>query len=200
MSEDIFADPADTREEILAATYRSLCAHGYADLSIQKIGAEFPKSPSLVYHHYDNKDDLVIACLEYLLSNIEENLTRDQDESAREEIDRLVTWALGAADDRGDETALAALVELRGRAPHNADFRHYFRRSDEVFETYICRLIESGIQSGEFAACDAESIARTVHTMITGAIVRRSTTLDAEALEPMIEEVGGYLAERLVDR
>ncbi|MEF8774483.1 MAG: helix-turn-helix domain-containing protein, partial [Halobacteriales archaeon] len=60
--EELFdADAEDTDEALMAATYRALCEHGYADLTIQQIGAEFEKSTSLLYHHYDGKDELLVA-------------------------------------------------------------------------------------------------------------------------------------------
>lgn len=37
-------EPQTTREEILRATYRTLCEYGYADLTVQRIGAHFEKS------------------------------------------------------------------------------------------------------------------------------------------------------------
>jgi AcrR family transcriptional regulator len=68
MGSPLFDDePADTREAIMQATYRALRAHGYARLTIQRIGDEFPKSKSLLYHHYDGKDDLLLEFLSYML-------------------------------------------------------------------------------------------------------------------------------------
>ncbi|OYR82216.1 TetR family transcriptional regulator, partial [Halorubrum ezzemoulense] len=68
---DPFAEPSDTRQAILGAAFRALCEHGYANVTIQRIGDEFDKSPSLVYHHYDGKDDLLIDLLGFLLDEFE---------------------------------------------------------------------------------------------------------------------------------
>ena len=39
----------DTQTAIMDATYRALCEHGYSNLTIDKIDAEFEKSKSLLY-------------------------------------------------------------------------------------------------------------------------------------------------------
>jgi len=72
--DDPFAEPSDTRQAILGAAFRALCEHGYANVTIKRIGDEFDKSPSLVYHHYDGKDDLLIDLLEYLLDEFEASI------------------------------------------------------------------------------------------------------------------------------
>lgn len=197
MSPDIFEDPSDTREEILAATYRSLATYGYADLSIGKIGEEFPKSQSLIYHHYDNKEDLTIACLEFLLDHLEREFTRFEGDSAREELEQMLDWAVGAAEDDGSERFLATLFELRARSPHNEAFREQFRRTDRIFEEYTAHVIRTGIEGDEFRECDPERVAKFVQTFITGASFRRATTDSVDTLSPLREEMQWYLTRRV---
>ncbi|ELZ53713.1 MULTISPECIES: TetR/AcrR family transcriptional regulator [Halorubrum] len=72
--DDPFAEPSDTRQAILGAAFRALCEHGYANVTIKRIGDEFDKSQSLVYHHYDGKDDLLLDLLEYLLDQFEASI------------------------------------------------------------------------------------------------------------------------------
>lgn len=64
----------DTREAIVRATYRALCANGYADTTISAIAAEFEKSKSLLYYHYDGKDDLLEEFLRFVLDQLESEL------------------------------------------------------------------------------------------------------------------------------
>src|SRR6056297_2610307 len=66
-----FSKTSGTREEILESTFHALCEHGYAEITISKIGDHFDKSQSLIYHHYENKDDLLLDLLEYMLEELE---------------------------------------------------------------------------------------------------------------------------------
>ena len=74
-SDSFLEAPEGTREEIMRATYLALCEHGYASLTIQRISDEFPKSKSLIYHHYDGKDDLLIDFLEFVLERFEKTVS-----------------------------------------------------------------------------------------------------------------------------
>ena len=58
---------SDTDEEIMQATYRALSEHGYANLTIKRIAAEYGKSTAAIHYHYDTKDDLLAAFLDFLL-------------------------------------------------------------------------------------------------------------------------------------
>jgi len=61
-------------EEIMEATYRALLRHGYADLSISRIADELDKSKAAIYYHYDTKDDLLVAFLEFAVDRFEETI------------------------------------------------------------------------------------------------------------------------------
>ena len=97
--DDPFAEPSNTRQAILGAAFRALCEHGYANVTIQRIGDEFDKSPSLVYHHYDGKDDLLIDLLGFLLDEFEASIADGAGaESSDEGAEPTDEGAAGAGD------------------------------------------------------------------------------------------------------
>ncbi|MDJ1432593.1 TetR/AcrR family transcriptional regulator [Halostagnicola sp. A-GB9-2] len=193
MSRDFLEDPSGTREEILAATFDTLMEHGYADLTIDKIGDEFDKSQSLIYHHYDGKDDVVLETLERLL---EEHRTETFDgdiEEPREWLEEVVARPLDETIDEQKRKSLATLFELRARAIHDDDYREHFTRSDEVFEEFLADVIEEGKEQGVFRACNPVGVAGMVITVINGALVRRSTSESDDWIGDVRDEVQSYL-------
>jgi AcrR family transcriptional regulator len=180
---DPFAEPSDTRQAILGAAFRALCEHGYASVTIQRIGDEFDKSPSLVYHHYDGKDDLLIDLLGFLLDEFEASIadgaaaepsddgteTGDDvpevapeeafDRSAREQLDGYLTAAVDPAslDDAyaPDERFVTVMTELRSQAASDEAYRDHFDRSDRVFGEYLERLVREA--AAEVAGDGAEA-------------------------------------------
>lgn len=190
---DPFAEPTDTRQTILGAAYRALCEHGYADITISRIGEEFDKSPSLVYHHYDGKDDLLLDLLEFLLDGFEESVSEGAFElSARERIDAYVA-AMTDPDGLDDEHApdgpfLTAMVELRAQAASDDAYRDHFDRSDRVFHAFLEQALReaaaerdpdgSGAPPAE--PIDPAEAAATLQTVATGGMVRWVTTTDRE--------------------
>ena len=179
---DPFAEPSDTRQAILGAAFRALCEHGYANVTIQRIGDEFDKSPSLVYHHYDGKDELLIDLLGFLLDEFEASIAdggvagRPDDRaaaasdvpemapeeaferSAREQLDGYLTAAVDPAslDDpyAPDARFVTVMTELRSQAASDEAYRDHFDRSDRVFGEYLGRLVrEAAVEvAGDGAA------------------------------------------------
>jgi AcrR family transcriptional regulator len=196
---DPFAEPADTREAILDAAFRALCEHGYADLTIKRIGEEFDKSPSLVYHHYDGKDELLVDLLGFLLDGFEESVSAGAfDMTPRERLDTYVAATADPDSIPGeygpDGRFLTALVELRAQAATDEAYRDHFDRSDGVFEAFLERSVrEAAAAVRTEARADRESasdashvddpvsaaeVASTLQTLSTGGMLRWATTTD----------------------
>lgn len=198
------ADPADTEEAIMAATYRALCAHGYAGLTIQRIAEQFEKSKSLLYHHYDNKDELLVAFLGFMLDQFESgvpgsNLTdaefceteaADADACAAEAADPAsvdpvahvheVVDTMLADSIPGDEREfVAAMVELRAQAAHDERYRDHFSRHDEFFRERLAGVVARGVDEGRFRDVDPDRVATMLVTTIVGTMTRRVTTESA---------------------
>nr|WP_252718732.1 TetR/AcrR family transcriptional regulator [Haloarcula sp. CBA1122] len=127
-----FQNPDGTREEILEATFYALRQHGYADLTISKIGDEFGKSQSLIYHHYDNKDELLVDLLDYMLEQVE-NQVPLPNQSPEEYIEIIVDEIFGTSSNSDVEFS-QAVIELRAQAAHDDDYNRLFRRVMTLFE------------------------------------------------------------------
>ncbi|WP_435073317.1 TetR/AcrR family transcriptional regulator [Halorubrum sp. HHNYT27] len=187
---DPFAEPTDTRQAILGAAFRALCEHGYADLTISRIGEEFDKSPSLVYHHYEGKDELLVDLLGYLLDGFEASLSAGEfDMAPRERLDAYIaaTTAPESVDDEyaPDAEFLSVIVELRAQAASDDAYRDHFERSDRVFEAFLERTVR---EAAADAGADADElptdrlapaeVASTLQTLATGGMLRWATTGD----------------------
>ncbi|WP_049921180.1 TetR/AcrR family transcriptional regulator [Halopiger djelfimassiliensis] len=197
MTVPYFEDPETTREEILAAAYRALRTHGYADLTIQKIGDELEKSPSLVYHHYENKDDLLVACLEFMLEQFESEMTTDGIDDPRRSLEAFLEGAVPVEEDPDRTEFARALLELRVQAGFDPSYREHFVRSDQLFQDRIAAIIRAGIAEDVFQECDAEQVAATLFTLLTGGFVRQATTDHGEWALAVRAEIDEYLQERV---
>lgn len=198
MSPTAFENPTGTREEILAATYRTLCTHGYTDLTIQRIGEEFEKSPSLIYHHYEDKDDLVLSCLAFMLDQFEERITNggihdEHHTDPRTRLESFLAWALEPDADTDQQQFMELIVELRARAAHDEQYRKHFERSDRVFERYLTTILEDGVEQEVFETTAPERVAAGLVTTLAGVMVRRSTVESESWLEAVDTELNAYL-------
>lgn len=190
----------DTQTAIMDATYRALCEHGYSNLTIDRIDAEFEKSKSLLYYHYDDKDEILLSLLEYILEGfaIEEAVDPEDDPDIKLQafIEGFLPWKID------EETAefQIAVFELRSQALSDDAYREQFTRADALIKETIVDLIEEGIETSVFRDVDADRVAEHVFSTINGAMLRRLTAGDESAVRAtrkgLDEYVESYLAPR----
>lgn len=190
-------NPESTREEILKATYEAFCEHGYSGITIQRISDKFPKSKSLLYHHYDGKDDLLLDFLEFMLDQGEEQLPLQTGEGADEHIEMIVDSMFLSGQIMNSEDFSRAMVELRAQAAHDEQYREYFSRTDRFISKHVEYVIRSGIEQGVFQDVDPEETAALFQVMFVGTTTQRVTS-DESILEDCRAEFERYVRECLL--
>lgn len=190
------AEPADTRGEIMVATYRALCTHGYSGITVQRIAEEFEKSKSLLYHHYDDKDELLLAFLAHMLAEFEGAVPECDADGPAEQFDAMLDQLLTESGQPETEQFIAAMVELRAQAANDERYREQFDQHDRAVHDRLVAVIEAAIEDGCFHDVDADRVATFLLTLITGAMTRR-TTADAAAGATVRKEVESYVDRRL---
>ncbi|WP_353635460.1 TetR family transcriptional regulator C-terminal domain-containing protein (plasmid) [Halobacterium sp. NMX12-1] len=161
---------ADPNEEIMRATYRALQEHGYADLTIKRIAEEYGKSTAAIHYHYDTKDDLLAAFLDYILDQFQNTVHEVETTDPGQRLDLLLDKLLVDAQDHLD--LLVAILEMRSQAPYKEAFRERFQQNDEYVRYMLSTVIDQGIQDGVFNDVDAEHAARALMTIVDGGRTR----------------------------
>lgn len=61
-----------TKDKIIESTFLLSLKYGFNNVSINQIKEEANITPSSIYHHFKNKDDILLARLQkYFLDNID---------------------------------------------------------------------------------------------------------------------------------
>ncbi|MWV40695.1 TetR/AcrR family transcriptional regulator [Natrialba sp. INN-245] len=168
----------DTQEAIMQATYRALCKHGYANLTVQAIADEFDKTKGVIHYHYDTKEALLVAFLEYLLEAFEQNIAVDDQADPDERLLTLIETLLFGPPERGEFDhweLMTALLEVRTEAPYNQEFRRQLTRNYETVEATVVAIVEEGIEDGTFREIDPELVATLLLTCLNGARIYQVT-------------------------
>ncbi|MFC6725764.1 TetR/AcrR family transcriptional regulator, partial [Halobium palmae] len=140
----------------MEATYRAVCASGYADMTMQDIAEEAGKSKSLLHYHYDTKEGLLVAFLDHMLGRFEAEVEGMDGESPTERLDALLRRM---SPDEGDEDRRRfhrALLELRTQAPCREAYREQLRRNKDAIQERFAAVIRDGVERGEFHEVDPE--------------------------------------------
>ncbi|EMA46936.1 TetR/AcrR family transcriptional regulator [Halococcus saccharolyticus] len=186
-------DRTGTQAAIMEATYRALCDHGYADLTIQAIADEFAKSKSLLYYHYDTKDEILVEFLSYMLDQFTVEDAIDTTDSPDDQLWSLIDNFLPASPDPEQHEFQVALLELRSQALSNEAYREQFTRADRLIKDTLADVLTAGIDDGTFRDVDVEPTVSLLASTIDGAMLRRatitgnSTAATREALAQFIE-------------
>jgi AcrR family transcriptional regulator len=163
------ADESDTRQAIMRATYRALCEHGYADLSMQDIADELDKSRSLLHYHYDTREDLLLSFVDNLVGWIDARLDETDVTDPRARLLEYVDHFVVGPDDDEQRDFVVALFELRMQAVHNEAFREKLARHYRKNVEAAASIIEEGIESGVFRPVDPDETAEAIYNAIEGA-------------------------------
>jgi AcrR family transcriptional regulator len=190
-------DSVSTKEALVQATYRALHEHGYSDLAVTDIAAEFDKSKSLIYYHYDSKDDLLLELLTYATDQLIEDVNSNTGHGYRDDLAYLLTLLLPQSLSAERQDAQQILFELRARALVDGAYRVQFTRFDERLARRIADVVSGGIAAGVFETTDPACIADHVLATVNGAALQRLTTHRDESVENARRGLEGYLAAEL---
>ena len=188
------SDQPSASDEIMDGVYRALRAHGYADVTMQDIADECSKSKSLLHYHYDTKEDLLVAFLDYVITDSEARIRAHADDPPAERLAGFVGWFVFEADAADREAFHIALLELRTQGPFNDRIREQLVRSDRLLRGTVADILESGIEEGTFREVDVEETAALIVATLDGARTRQITlTGGAEGTDGTadLDESGG---------
>jgi len=184
-------------EEIMEATYRALLNHGYADLSISRIADELDKSKAAIYYHYDTKDDLLVAFLEFAVDRFEETIDTETGNEPGADLEHVIEKLLPLQPDEEQRQLQAVLVGLRSQAVTNGVFREQFTQIDERLAATIRGIVDRGIEEDTFRDVDPSRVAEHILATVNGAMYGRATTDRKSAAAAARVSLASYIDSEL---
>lgn len=182
----------ETKRDIVVAVQRALAEHGYEGLTTKKVAAEASVSEAGLYYHYDSKDDLVVAFLEWAVERDSERLGVAADADPVTRLYALCAALLGDPDDEVDRGTNVAMMELLSHAPYNERFHDLLAAYERRVQGTLADVLREGAEAGVFREdVDPES---------TAAYLLVTTDGTAGAVMALgLTDVGAGVRERLFD-
>jgi len=185
-------DKADTRKkEILENFYAVLAEEGLEGASFAKIAARMDIHPSLIIHYFSNKEEMIVALVDYMLAAYEDTFLprlREIDDPERRleaAIDAIfgVDWARLL-----DPTVFYACLSLSFRNPRVMEsFQRMYSRLREVLVGELSLLIKEGI----VVRADPGKLADLIISLLEGYDFYRyimEDSIDFDALAQFLKE------------
>jgi AcrR family transcriptional regulator len=187
----------EPREAVIRATCRALCAHGYANLTMQDIADETDLSKAALHYHYDTKRDLLIAFLDALTSWYEGRLETLAGDDAAERLASLFDECLSPDDSDTDYPAFhTALLEIKAQAPYDEAYRERLAAADEVLVTRVREIVADGVDAGTFREVDPDVTAALIADVLAGGHTRNVAV--GRDLDETRTVLDGYVATQLL--
>jgi len=193
------AADGSTREAIMAATFRALAEHGYADLTVQAIADEFEKSKSLIHYHYDSKAELMVAFMSYLSDEFVDAVESDADDDPRERLRRMVEIVVrGVGDEQETRDFHTALLGMRAQAPFDPDLQGQLVENDRLIREVVADIVSEGVEAGQFRAVDPERYAALFRSAVEGAQSHDVILGDDAPTDEAVAGIEAYLIDDLL--
>lgn len=185
-------DEPDTKTTIMEAVYTVLATYGFADLTTQRVADEAGTSQSLIHYHFDTKEDLVVAFLEWI-HETEAEMVPEPTGSAEESLRQLIDIQLSVPRDDEHAQFNVAFLELQAAAARNDRYADSLRKFSRLLQTSFEDVIRKGIETGEFRDVDPEATARFLRYALHGAIGTALTLAEDGAKEGTRRAIEIYL-------
>ena len=169
-----------TTTAIMEAVHDAIVKHGYPNLTMAHIAAEFDRSKSLLYYHYDGKEELLEDFFAYICAAIEADLDAKSPEEPVDRLFYLIDRILPPELSEGERQYRQALFEVRSQAPHNAACRAEIMRTDDMMIAALTETIREGVEAGDFSEVDPETWGEIIFATLFG-IMERGVMLEDDA-------------------
>lgn len=168
-------ESTDAREDIMWATYQVLADAGFGGLTTQRVADEAGCSQSLVHYHYDTKEDLVVAFLEWIRAGEADWLSALEDGTPEERLRDYIDFQLSIPRDDEHGRFNVAFLELHAAATRNPRYAAALRAFSELLQQTLVDVIRDGITSGAFRDVDPEATARFLRHALHSAVAESIT-------------------------
>ncbi|WP_121743565.1 TetR/AcrR family transcriptional regulator [Natronorubrum halophilum] len=196
----------ETEQRIREAAFRALVKHGYADLSVKDIGEELGQNPSIIYHYFDSKDDLLLSMLDVFvdifIDRQAENPITDVKAELREFVGQIlhpkparVKQVMFAPPSDIEKATSRVFVELWAHATWDSDFRRKTTIVENRLRETVARMIRTGIELEQFRPVDPELTADHILFLLKQGIHTRTTTNRDGAVDRVQTLVEGIIAD-----
>ncbi len=190
------ADQTVSPDDILLAAADVLCRKGYESTTMKDIAAEVDLTAASLYHHFKNKDALLLAVLEAGLERVIDRLNTvvDSQQPASDKLRQMIALHIGGVT---SNTAVGAAMvyEIRWLQTMDCDAELMARRDAvlarrDQFERLFRRVVQEGIDSGEFIDTDADIFTKAMlgaHNWV-GVWYREGGRLDGAAIANLMAD------------
>jgi AcrR family transcriptional regulator len=178
----------DRRADLIRAAYRVMARDGVHRVPLHQIAVEAGVSKGLLIYHFQTKDGLVLAALEWVLATTEarirERLARSSDPAQAISTVVDAVW-VGPEANRDFFRFYMDGVEHQARSP---EFDEFADRAASIMNTFYREVIVAGVSAGILDVEDPTAGAIQMRAVIEGMFLQWVQTHDWRANHALYKE------------
>ena len=186
----------DVRSAILDATDRLLAQHGYKKMTIDDLAAEVGIGKGSVYLHFSSKEEIALSHIDAIIERLKSRLHEiagKRSSCAKRLKEMLIERVILRFDSVQHYTQSLDDIFAKIRPALLERRKRYFDEEARIF----ARLVQEGVEKGEFAAMDADDTARAL-LIATNSLLPYSLTTQELGERREIEKRVSMLADLLL--
>ncbi|WNF37239.1 TetR/AcrR family transcriptional regulator [Bacillaceae bacterium IKA-2] len=187
MSPKIGMEPI-RRKQIIKAAKQLIVTKGLAHFSIKDIAKEAQLSTGVLYHYFENKDDLLVDVLKDSFIEtellVQENV--DLATSYQEKISAYLTTVAEVPDKNPDFYII--LLNYLAQAPYHSELKRIINRFFENLGDFIESILEIGYQEGVIKKYQKGTVANLILSQAMGVAFFYLVTNDKKVAKMKINQ------------
>ncbi|UIP59839.1 TetR/AcrR family transcriptional regulator [Agromyces marinus] len=158
-------DPAERREQIIAATMRLVARDGFARVTLRDVAAEVGVVHGLIRHYFSTREQLVAEAFEAAV--IAEEEEDEELATSLDPIPALADWLTTTPRDH-----YLVWVDAWSEAPRNPDLHAALARHQRESYGRLAGIIRRLVAAGHATSADPDADARELTAVIDGIAVQ----------------------------
>ncbi len=160
----------ERKNQILEAASTVFARLGFQQSRMDDIASQAGLSKGALYLYYKSKDAIIAALLKYFFAQefkrLQVFVESDQHETVSEQL--LILTRQIASAMKWMERLMPIAFEFYAIAGREKDVHQFLQEYFKAYRTELVRLIQRGIERGEFRTVDAETTAITLAALFEG--------------------------------
>ncbi|RXJ02754.1 TetR/AcrR family transcriptional regulator [Anaerobacillus alkaliphilus] len=156
------------RQQIIEAAKQCIVAKGLPHFSIKDIAKEAKLSTGVIYHYFENKDDLLVDVLKSSFSETEQLVQKnvDQATSYHEKIQAYLETVAEVPDQNPDFYLI--LLNYLSQAPYNDELKRVISRFFLNLGEFIEGILKIGFKEGVIKKVETKPVANLILSQAMG--------------------------------
>ncbi len=143
------------KNEIIGEAQKLFCQFGVKKTTMDEIAAACGKAKSTLYHYFVNKENVFEEVIEFEMINLRKHV-KDHVEEYKTVKDKLRAYTIEFHKEVIHKANLYRIVKIENIS--ESKLKDLFYRMMEYEESYIVRILEDGLDSGELKGIDRNDI------------------------------------------